>query len=407
MPVRVEIDNSHRDLIGEVLVEWGDARVHRAIDVPAPSRTAFELYIRTADARGSLAVRVLAGGQPLASVELPIRIVGEDEPLVLCAGGEPAAADGPPCTATMRPEDFPRSMRGYVAASEVQIQPGAEARLDRAQRSAVQRWRAFHELEGQDLVAQIPRAPLRATPRDSAGRPAALAASVAMALLVCAATIWIRVGDSALRSYGAMAAASVLGVLAAAFAGRAGPGAEILLRHSTTIAQVGDGALVSMRGSIEYPAYAGYTTRVLRLDGDVTRHPAGVPETWFDADGVPVRIGTFGRGAREDIEVDGVADYAPLQVSSDGNAVQVRNQSETTLTDCSFPEGFAGRHTGTLEPGGSASARAVAPADTPFFSCSLAHPPIAFTEPRFPVRLEGTAVVSVRVPDPFRPAAVE
>lgn len=408
MPVRVEIDNRTGDLKGEVVVEWGDARVHRAIDVPAPSRTRIELYIRTSDPRGSAAVRVIAGSETVASLEMPVRIAGEEEPLVLCAANDASAAvDDPPCTVTMRPEAFPRSMRGYVAASEVRLPPGAEARLDRAQRSAVQRWRAFRDLEANDLIARIPRAPLAATLESGAGRPARLAAVTAMALLLCASAIWMRRGDSALRSYAAVGVASALGIMVAAFAGRIGPGAELMMRQSTTIAQIGDGALVSMRGSMVYPAYASYTTRVMGFDGDVSRRPAEAPETWFDVEGTPVLDGTFGRGARQDIEVDGVMDYAPLQVSADGVVVRVRNQSESALTECSFPEGFDGPRGGTLEPGSSTTARAVAPADVPFFSCVLPAPALAMMDRRFPVRLEGTTIVSIRLPDVFRAAAVE
>src|SRR5688500_12060653 len=81
-PVRIELDNQARDLTADVVVEWGDTRLHRPIDLPAPSRTALELYVRTADARGSVVVRILANGETVASIDVPIRIVSEEDPLV-------------------------------------------------------------------------------------------------------------------------------------------------------------------------------------------------------------------------------------------------------------------------------------------------------------------------------------
>jgi hypothetical protein len=417
-PVRVQIDSKDRDLSGEVVVEWGDARVHRAIDVPAASRTAFELYVRTADVRGSLTVRVVeheangatrAKDAMLASVELPIRIIADEEALTVCAGSgaEPPVAGAAPCTTSMAPEALPRSLRGYVAADAVRLLPGAEARLTPAQRTALVRWRAYHELQTHDFVAQAPRAPLGAATLDGAGRPAALAAGTALTLLLGAAWIWTRGRASAARSYLALAGATVLGVVAATAAGRFGPGSQIEVRHSTTVEQVGNGALVSMRGTIAYPAFGGYAMRVLGLDGEVTPRRGAPGEVWLDSSGAPIRRGTFGRGAREEIDVDGTVDYAPFEVRVEGNVVRVRNGSDTTLTDCSFPEGFSARRAGALAPGTSISAEALSPSDMPFFSCALTQPPLTFAEARFPVRVEGVAIVSVRLPDPIREPALE
>lgn len=404
-PVRIEIDSTE-ELTADVIVEWGDVRVHRTIDVPSPSRTAFELYVRTTDVRGSMTVRVVEKGASVVSVEVPVRNIPDDELLIVCAGDAPTAGVGP-CTTTIATETLPRSLRGYAAASDVRLPAGAHGRLNAAQRTALQRWRAYEALHAQDLVSQAPRAPLGAAGADREPRPARVAAATALALLGCCAWIWMRGGAAARWSYVALTCATASGVLAVKVAGRYGPGSAILLRHATTVEQVGDGALVSMRGTLVYPAFSGYTVRVLRLDGDLMpRHSTG-EEVWLDASGAPIHQGTFGRGAREEIEVDGVADYAPFRVRLEGDVVQVHNASETTLTDCSFPEGFSDRDAGTLAPGASVTARALAPGDAPFFSCALAQPPLTFTEARFPVHVQGTAVVSVKLPDGWRKPAVK
>jgi hypothetical protein len=395
-PVRVEIDNAARDVTGEIVLEWGDARVRRAVEIAAPSRMAVEVYIRTADARGSIAVRLVANGAALASVDVPVRIVPDGDPLVVCAGNVPAPADGAaPCTTTISPQALPQSMRGYVAADEVRLQPGAEAQLTPAQRTALQQWRAYAALNAGGLLAQAPRAPLAAANVTGTNRPAAFAATAAVIALLCAAAVWTRLG--ALQSYGALAAAILIGVFVAALAGRIGPGSVVRLQHATTVQQIAGGSIVTMRATVEYPAAGDFAIRVPRFDGELVAR--GASEQWLDAEGDPLHRGTFGRGERETVELDGVSDYAPFEVSVDGVTVRVSSRSNTTLTGCTFPEGFSATDAGSLAPGASVSAKSTAPAAASFFSCT-AEPPVTFAEARFPVHAEGATVLSIMLPGP-------
>jgi hypothetical protein len=398
-PVRIRVENKSSDLVGEILVEWGDAQLHRAIDVPAPSRTVLELYVRTLDVRGSIAVHVIANGEAVTSVDIPVRAVDDDERLVLCVGAVPPDPRESPCSASMPPEALPNSMRGYVAADEVRLPPGAESRLTPAQRTALHRWRAYHEIEARDLQTRPPQAPLSASTPGGVGRASLLGAWMTIALSICCASIWMRGYGSAWQSYMALAAATGLGVACAVLAGRFGPGAQILVRHSTTVEQVADGGIVSMRGTIEYPAFAAYAMHVSGVDGALTLRPFGANEQWLNDVGAPVRRGTFGRGAHDEVEIDGVAEYAPFRVREEGSVIRVSNVSDATLSDCSFPEGFSERRVGTLAPGQTASARATAASDAPFFSCLVVQMPVTFSDVRFPVRIEGVGVVSVRLPE--------
>jgi hypothetical protein len=401
-PVRVEIDNAERDLTGEIVVEWGDARVHRAVDVPAPSRTVLELYVRTGDARGVISVRLVADGTAVESVNVPVRVVADEDALVLCAGNAPAAGDALPCTATVAPQALPRSMRGYAAADEVRLQPGAESQLTPAQRAALQQWRTYSELNAEGLLAQAPRAPLAAANATGAHLPTAFAATVAALALLCAGWIWTRV--RAIHAYAAVAGAAALGMAAAVTAGRIGPGSAIRLRHATTVQQVSGGSIVTMRGVFEYPAAGEFAVRAVGFDGALVSR--GAAEQWLDAEGHPVHRGTFGRGARAPVEMDGVADYAPFDVTTERDTVRIRNRSNATLTGCAFPEGFSATDAVSLAPGASVSARSVMPTVAPFFSCTGDEPPVTLADRRFPLHAEGTTVVSVRLPDaaPAAPA---
>lgn len=403
-PVRVEIDNTNRDLTGEIVVEWGDARVHRDVEVPAPSRTAIDLYVRTADARGAMTVRLVANGAALASIDVPVRLVVDEDPLVICAGSESLAVDaGMACTANLPPQALPRSMRGYLAADDVHIEPGAEAQLTPSQRAALQQWRAYRDLDAEGLLAQAPRAQLAAASVTGVDRPTLIAAGTAVLALLCAAVVWRR--GRVIQSYLAVTSAIVLGVVAAAFAGRVGPGSEVLLRHATTVQQVGGRSVVTMRGTVVYPAAGAFEIKVHQFDGELMAR--GAAEQWLDAQSNPIRRGTFGRGRRDQVELDGVADYAPFEVRVEGPAVRIQNRSNATLTGCAFPDGFSETQAGDLAPGASVSARSVMPAAAAFFACSTAEPPMTFTESRFPVRTQGATVVSVKLPDPSTAPGVE
>jgi len=280
----------------------------------------------------------------------------------------------------------------------VRVQSDAESQLTAAQRSALRRWRAFRQSQTGDFPERPPQAPLRASTLTGLGRSTLIALSVQSIVALGLVWIWIRRGP-AWRPYAALGVATGLAVAGAGLAGRWGPGARILVQHATTIEQVDDGALVSMRGTVEYPAFADYTLRMLGVDGDVLSRPSGTAEQWLDATGISTRHRTAGRGRREEIEIDGVTSYAPFRILREGNAVRVSNVSNDTLTSCTFPAGFSERQIGTMVPGHSVTARVVGATSSDFFSCSSEASPLTVTEDRFPVRMAGVAVVSVSLGD--------
>ena len=396
-PVRVTISNNNRDISGEIVVEWGDVRLHRAVDIPAPSATAIELYVRTLDVRGSMAVRLIADAQTLVAVDVPVRVLSNEDDLVVCVGIE-AVETGLPCAARMAPEALPTSMRGYVAADDVRVESGAESRLTPLQRDALRRWRAYREHEVLGLALQAPKAPLRASYAAGVARTIALTGGVVIAFFLGGAWIWLRRNADAWRSYAALVGGSALGVAAAVSGGRFGPGAELVMHHATTVEQIGDQSVISLRATLEYPAFDVYTIRAEDVEGDLTRRHDIALEYWLDTDGAPARHGTFGRGMREQLEFDGVSGFAPFRVTEDGGVVRVVNTSRAALTNCSFSAGFSERHTGTLAPGQSTSAGLLSPIEAPYFSCVLTRSPLRFTESRYPVRMEGVTVVSVTLP---------
>src|SRR5204862_4300573 len=146
MPVRVDVETrgetSSEAAAGEIVVEWGDARVRRALTLASPSHKQVELYIRTADARDSITVRVLVADREMAPAVVPVRLVAPAEPLTVCvAPVNTRPTIGVTCAATLNPESLPRSWRGYAAADDVVWPSGGKPTLTAEQRIALDRWR--------------------------------------------------------------------------------------------------------------------------------------------------------------------------------------------------------------------------------------------------------------------------
>lgn len=397
VPVRIQIDNADRDLSGELLVEWGDARLHRAVDIAAPSRSEVEVYVRTTDVRGSMAVSLISHGERIAGAAVPIRMAADDQPLTVCVGGAVLESNAQACTVIVPPETLPRSMRGYDAADEVRWEAGPQLLIPE-QRAALRRWRAYHAVESQNLLSLAPRALWNGTADAAIPRSIALAVAVEMATLVVACWLWARSRGPALRAYATLAGAVVVGTTVSMAAGRGGPGSTVIVRHASTVQQVADGSLVSMRGTIEYPAYDNYAVRVESADGALTRRRGTRSEQWSDSGGRPVLRGVQGRGYGEEVDVEAAVASAPFAVTSLGTTVRVTNVSGATLTDCRFPDGFSRAEVGTLAPDDSTEARAVRPVEDPFFVCTSAVVPLTFSDDRFPVRTQGKTLVYVPLP---------
>jgi hypothetical protein len=397
-PVRIAVANGGHDFSGEIVVEWGEARLHRAFEIAAPSRTIVELYIRAQDARGSLVVSLVSNGHAIASADVPIRPVPDNERLIVCVGGAARAAADAACSTVMAPESLPRSMRGYDSADEVRLQADMQSRLAPEQRAALRRWRAYHDLDVQDLLSQAPQALWTGSPEAAVGWSTRIACLMVLCPLLAAAGISRRARGSVLLTYAALAGATVVAVIGGAIAGRVGPGTAVLIRHATSVQQIGDGSVISMRGTIEYPAFDAYALRVRPADGELTLHSPHRAEHWTDSDGAPIHRSTVGRGHREELELEAVGDFAPFAVSVHGDTVRVANVSDLSLTDCRFSEGFSGADAGTLRPGGSSEARASGTASASFFSCAMSDSPVLVSDARYRVRMAGSTVVSVRLP---------
>src|SRR5205085_9184322 len=108
------------DADGEIVVEWGAARVRQEVTLSSVTHKQIELYIRTPDVRDSITVRLTASGRDIASADARVRVAAPADTFTLCVASESTwAADGRTCSTTVAPETLPHSWRGYSAADEV------------------------------------------------------------------------------------------------------------------------------------------------------------------------------------------------------------------------------------------------------------------------------------------------
>jgi len=400
MPVRIWLANDGEDVTGELVLQWGTSTLHRTVTLASPSRVHFELYIRTLEVRGTVTVRFRSRGVDIRSVDLPIRAAGPDEVVTLCvAAADPGPTDQVGCTTTLIPDALPRSMRGYDAADRVVWQSGSKDVLAADQRAALERWQSYHELEDSGLLSRAPA--LSATTAQPAGprrssRAIAIGAGVYLLALLAVGirSRWAR--SRPMSAYVAVALLACIWSSASAAAGRIGPGRSVIVRHASTLRQLaGGGSYVSMHGIVEYPAFDAFSVRAGVADLSIALKSNSPSEQWYDDDGYPQISGVFGFGARQTFVLEGVVEFAPLDIVRRAGAVRVTNRSGVELGDCRFPEGFSHQRIGVLRPGQSVEARELGVIEEPFFACTLPESPVAFADARHPVLTEGASLLTV------------
>lgn len=386
MPVRVDVDNGDQDVAGQLIVQWGSATVERAVSILAPSRHTYELFIRTGDVRDTVTVRLRSMGRDLKALDVPVRVIGNDESFSVCVDGDAAVARD--CSVAIPSSSLPRSWRGYDTSDQVLIPEAVTLGPD--QRKALRLWRAIRATEAAGLSINA-----GTVPEDAA--PWRHTYAVLGAYLACLAFVALMLRLSRHRSRLAVAAmaAVVCGASVAAFAsGRMTP---VVIRHTTVVQQyagVSD-SLITMRGGAELPSDGTYAIRPLMADGAINVGPAyGRPMPLrFDGDGYPLLAGDFGLGSTQPFQLEVAAAVRVLDVSRQGERTRVTNVSERELRDCEMPAAFAARPGMTLAPGQSIeTSRSLTDADL-VMTCSFDGSPVDFVDPVHQVITAGATTV--------------
>jgi hypothetical protein len=400
--VRVDVSATEGEaLAGDLVVEWGDARVLRDLTLAAGSRKQFAMYIRSTDARSTVTVRVSAGGRDLARREFAVRLASSDESIAVCVGGPAASGEGRvTCTAQLQAADLPDSARGYDAADDVLVTEEQSRALTEQQHTALIRWRLIRGLNRSGVLAETPRLPAT-VPGAAAPALSNRAIAAGLAAYVCllaAAGVFFSVRPSrSMLVYPALVAIAAAGSVAAMSLGHVGQAATVVVRHTSVLQQLGQGhgSVLSMRAVAALPAFDSYELRSGSPDAVIERASGRTitAEQAIDENDRAVLRTRSGAGGRQSFLVEGTTDWQPLRTTRRGQALDLTNMSAADLTDCRLPAGASPGRIAVLPSGATLNVELPASPFEHVVTCTTTAAPVAFAETRRDVRTEGSTLV--------------
>jgi hypothetical protein len=396
-PVRVSVDNSDRDFAGDIVVSWGDAVVRRALTLGSPARADIVLYIRSADVRDLVSVKLESHGVVVQSVDAAIRLQSGDADVTLCVGSTAAAGTRDDCAARISPAALPRSMRGYDAFDGIRWQGTTPDVLERDQQIAWEQWTAKRQLDNAGVISRPPRPVQSALSSGPTITTAAVGVLAYLGVLIVIAMAASRMRRRPLTVYGAIVVFAAAASAAALAAGRIGPSTSIVVTQSSRVEQLpSGGSVVAMMATVQYPTYDRFELRARSVDAAMWPQNGPRPELRFDEGGEPILAGVFGLASRQAFTLEGVVAFSPFQVRRVDGAVTVVNASAFAYHDCSVSDDLATHVLGALEPGRTLEVPR-ASASHGVVSCTLTATPVEFADPRYPVHVEGATDVVVHL----------
>jgi len=149
MPIKVRLENTGKDLAGEISVRAGKDLFTQPILLPAPSRKVFSLYVVPPKDLRNLDVEVYASGRTITLLHVSVQRLADEETLHLIstslesaypAPRESADAQSIERRAFLDPGDFPENWSDYETVDAITIDAADTVRLNEAQRTALSRW---------------------------------------------------------------------------------------------------------------------------------------------------------------------------------------------------------------------------------------------------------------------------
>ena len=389
--VRIAIENSGTDVAGNLVVVAGSERIARVLNLPAPSRKRFELYIRVPSADvDRIHVALVADGREVGEADAVIRFAPEESPFVLCVGS--MSVSDPRCTSTLDATALPDSWRGYDAVDEWTPSPVALSSLTDTQRVAVNRWTLRH---ANDMSAGLAAEPDRPAQGLSQTRILIAAYAATFLLIVAAAQILAR---RSLSIYAAVVSIVAVGSAAAMAQGRIGAGASIALTDSTVVraSEVTNDTLISTRGVARFPAFGSFDLSPAFADGIVTMRqtPAGAT---FGEDGESALSGVFGKGQRVEFDLEGFSALPTVNVMRSADTIRIVNAASGDLTDCELPSGVSPRRVALLRAGDTLGIQGSPDSEDTALACRFQVAPSTIRSRRHHVQHQGRAMLVYRL----------
>jgi len=392
-PVRVLLDARDLDITGEIVVEWGAARVKRDVAVAAPSRRSYELYIQSGDVRDEMGVTLISSAGERHRVQVPIRLASIDEPVTVCiddeVGGRAAG-----CSVTLASDALPRSWRGYDVADLVvwSGRPGRDLADD--QKRALDLWQAMRAAD----VDPTALTPLSALPT-RAWPPRPLVRDVVLYLVAIGIVITSLRYRRARSSwpYSVVVAVAAIGSVAVVASGRH---AAMAVQYVGVVEQFGrttDG-VATIRAIGESPSAGLVALHTTGVDAALENSPSSgrALEESVDADGNASLRGHLGLGASFAFTVEAAGRIGPFSVGTTSGTLRVTNIGDRPLYGCEFPPGFD-RDQREILPGKWVETAHRVEGDDPIVTCRSAAPPVTLADANHPVVMDGETVAVVHL----------
>jgi hypothetical protein len=395
-PVQITITASPGESsTGDLVVEWGDARVAHRVSVEGGTRRDLELYIRTSDPRGVVSVRYAdAGGREIARTGAPVRIETYDRELVVCVEPSHDAA----CSIAIEAAVLPSEWRGYDAADAIVMGPAMQ--LSDSQSRALTHWRELDGLNRSGVLSAVPRLP-STVPGAGTRRQARSTEAVALALTVMALAACGLFCRQPLLLFGGVLAATGVAGLAASQVGRFGAGSNLIVQHTSILLQMPDHrtARLTSRAVATFPAFDDYQLKASASDVAFERRTGrrGVRDEWIAEDGRSALAGRFAAGAREAFTIEALVDIAPVRLHASQGGITAANTSTFTLDECRWLDAAVTTSV-TIGPGRTVSLPPPPGSMIPVLRCTTQALPLPLVEGGREVRASGTTQVLAALP---------
>jgi len=388
-PVRIDVD-SLAGIDGRLVLEWGGSRVTRELRLVSGARRSVELYIRAADVRDVITIRLESAGRVLASTQASVRLVGLDDVVTVCVDRSEAAARLM-CTASVGADTAPQAWRGYDAADAV-APDATSSDFAPEQRAALQLWRfarASREAGATPMAGAVPAAP----PPGSHAAPLLSLYPAALAALLLMPLVARRTPDAQVVVFWLV---TLTASGAALTLGRTAP---LVIHHASTV-EAFEGvarALVEMRALAVFPSSGVYavTGDSPGQTIDSGRPVADTVDQRFEDAGHPVLAGRAGLGERLGFHLQGTTDRALLAATAAGDHVRVSNIAGQALDACEWPG-----ETGATGPSGlpaGASFLVPRPVEHGTVTCRLSDTPVTLQAGGRSVRSVGATIVALHL----------
>ena len=148
-PVTIRLENSGRDLEGNIRIQISPDRYTQQVSLPSPSQKTLAMHIVPLEDLNELEISIYAGEKLLKKIASKMRRLSDEQRLTVLSSSLKSyalALDASPENASgekrvfLDPVDFPESWKDYDAVDSVMLDISDATKLNSRQRNAISQW---------------------------------------------------------------------------------------------------------------------------------------------------------------------------------------------------------------------------------------------------------------------------